>query len=185
MSATPCKMRSPPICPWSDLRNSTERSNLRLFMHNRWREVVAHNSASAALECSKTRWRTQGQRRRITARVSAAGETGSDNPNGQRLTALLPFPQAVPFPRLCHALLLPSCSEHPSSADAPTASRYGALAMSSSKNFLIDPIVHISILNDNLPSRRLIIFQHFGVHLRPEGFIQWEVSPFVTFERKS
>jgi hypothetical protein len=40
----------------------------------------------------------QGQRRRITARVSADGETGSDNPSGQRLTARLRFPQCCPSP---------------------------------------------------------------------------------------
>jgi hypothetical protein len=59
MSVTLCAMRSPPICPWNDLRNSSERSNLRLLMHDRGREVVSHNSASAALECSEIRWRTR------------------------------------------------------------------------------------------------------------------------------
>jgi hypothetical protein len=40
----------------------------------------------------------RGQRRRITARISAIGETGCDNPSGQRLTALLPFPRGCPAP---------------------------------------------------------------------------------------
>jgi hypothetical protein len=115
----------------------------------------------------------QGQHRRITARVSAAGETGCDNPSGQRLTALHPFPQCfpllcptAPLLRLCHAFLLPS-----SPRVLP--------------KLFIDTIVHIGVLNDNLPLERLLIFQRFGVHPTPEGFIQWEVSPFVTFESKS
>jgi hypothetical protein len=116
----------------------------------------------------------QGQRRRITARVSAAGETGCDNPSGQRLTALLPFPQCCPSP-------VPYRSS-PSPVSCLSAPK---LATSSTKAFFIDTIVHISVLNDNLPSRRLIIFHRFGVHPTPQGFIQCEVSSFVTFESKS
>jgi hypothetical protein len=96
------------------------------YAHNRRREVVSPNSASAALECSETRWRTQGQRRRITARISAAGETGYDNPSGQRLTALLPFPQWCPSP-------VPYRSS-PSPVSCPSAPK---LATSSTKAFLL------------------------------------------------
>jgi hypothetical protein len=49
----------------------------------------------------------------------------------------------------------------------------------------IDPIVHISVLNDNLPSKRLIILQRFGGHRTAQGFIQCEVSSVGTFESKS
>jgi hypothetical protein len=52
------------------------------------------------------------------------------------------------------------------------------------QSFFIDTIVHISVLNDNLPSKRSVIFQRFGVHPTPKGFIQWGAS-FVTFESKS
>ena len=143
-----------------------ERSNLRLLMHNRWREVVSHNSASAALECSRTRWRT---------RASAAASQLAYRPlarQGATTPVAKGSPHCFPSPRrsLSFACVMPFYSQ----------ARYELY-----QSFFIDPIVHISILNDNLPSRRLIIFQHFGVHPRPEGFIQWEVSSFVTFERKS
>jgi hypothetical protein len=53
------------------------------------------------------------------------------------------------------------------------------------QSFFIDTIVHISVLNDNLSSERLIIFQRFGVHPMPRDFVRCEVSSFVTFENKS
>jgi hypothetical protein len=115
----------------------------------------------------------QGQRRRITARVSAAGEKGCDNPRGQRLTAPLPFPVlslSCALQLLSFACVLPLCPQ----------ARHEFY-----QSFFIDTIVHISVLNDNLPSERLIIFQRFGVHPTPQDFVRCGVSSFVTFERKS
>jgi hypothetical protein len=175
MSAKPCKMRSPPTCPWSDLRNTSERSNLRLLMHRRWRKVVSHNSASAASGYSETRWRT-----RASAAASQlacrplAWKAGCDNPSGQRLTSLLPFPHGRPSP-------VPNRSS-PSAVSCPAAPK---VAPSYTKSFFIDTIVYIDVLNDKPPSKRLILSQRFGVQATPEGFIQWEVSSFVTFESKS
>jgi hypothetical protein len=59
------------------------------------------------------------------------------------------------------------------------------VAPSYTKSFFIDAIVHIDVLNGKPPSKRLIFSQRFGVHATLEGFIQWEVSSFVTFESKS
>jgi hypothetical protein len=60
---------------------------------------------------------------------------------------LLPFPRGCPAP-------VPYRSS-PSLVSCPSAPK---LAMSVAKSFFIDIIVHISVLNDNLPSGRLIIF---------------------------
>jgi hypothetical protein len=109
----------------------------------------------------------QGQRRHITARVSAAGETGCDN----CVPSLPPgLSRSCALPLLSFACVLPFCSQ-----------AHHELY----QKLFIDTIVHISVLNANLPSGRSIIFQRFGVQPTPEGFIQGEVSSFVTFESKS